>query len=66
MAATGYDMADVAKALTAFRRRFRPGALEGLPVMRDYLVAREMATRHPAARAPGAPPGTPESLPDLP
>ena len=62
MATTGYDMADFGKALTAFRRRFRPDALEGLPVMRDYLIAREMAARHPAARVPEAPPGTPESL----
>ena len=47
----GYDMTDFGKALTAFRRRFRPGALEGPPVMRDYLIAREVATRFPATRS---------------
>lgn len=45
----GYDLADFGAALTAFRRRFRPEALEGAPVMRDFLIAREVAARWPAA-----------------
>jgi len=54
MATIGYDMDDFGAALTAFRRRFRPDALEGVPVMRDYLIAREVAARYPATTgAPG-------------
>ncbi len=49
MTEVGYDLEDFAAALTAFRRRFRPDALDGVPVMRDYLIAREMAARYPAA-----------------
>ncbi len=51
MATIGYDMRDFGKALTAFRRRFRPDALEGVPVMRDFLIAREVALRYPVARS---------------
>ncbi len=51
----GYDLTDFGKVLTAFRRRFRPTALDGPPMMRDYLIAREVAARFPALTAPGAP-----------
>ena len=62
MATTGYDMAEFQPALTAFRRRFRPDALTGPPVMRDYLIAREVAARFPARRIPSEPFGTPENM----
>ena len=55
MAAIGYDLEDFRLALTAFRRRFRPDALEGVPVMRDYLIAREVAARYPATTGPVEP-----------
>lgn len=48
METTGYDLTDFARALTAFRRRFRPTTLDGPPVMRDFLIAREIAARYPA------------------
>jgi len=51
MTTIGYDLSEFAPALTAFRRRFRPDALEGVPVMRDFLIAREVAARYPAAAA---------------
>ena len=51
LATIGYELADFQKTLTAFRRRFRPDALEGVPVMRDYLIAREVAARYPATAA---------------
>lgn len=44
----GYSVEDFTATLKAFRRRFRPKALEGLPVMRDLLIAREIAARWPA------------------
>lgn len=62
MATVGYDLAEFAPALTAFRRRFRPHALEGLPVMRDYLIAREVAARYPVATDPGEPVATPDGI----
>lgn len=46
----GYDVRDMGKALTAFRRRFRPRALVGLPVMRDVVIARDVAARWPGHR----------------
>ena len=46
--ASGYDTADFQATLRAFRRRFRPKALDGVPVMRDFLIAREVAARWPA------------------
>ena len=49
LATCGYELIDFQATLTAFRRRFRPAALEGLPVMRDLLIAREIAARWPAA-----------------
>lgn len=48
MKIAGYDLTDFAAALRAFRRRFRPEALDGLPTMRDFLIAREVALRWPA------------------
>ncbi len=48
LAACGYDLSDFQASLKAFRRRFRPNALEGVPVMRDLLIAREIAARWPA------------------
>jgi len=48
LATSGYGLTDFKATLTAFRRRFRPTALEGLPVMRDLLIAREVASRWPA------------------
>lgn len=45
----GYDLTDFKAGLTAFRRRFRPQNLEGLPVMRDFLIAKEIAALWPAA-----------------
>ena len=48
MRIAGYDLADFGAALTAFRRRFRSNALEGVPAMRDFLIAREVAARWPA------------------
>jgi len=62
MATVGYDLAEFAPALTAFRRRFRPHALEGVPVMRDYLIAREVAARYPATTDPGEPVATPDAF----
>lgn len=44
----GYDLSDFMATLKAFRRRFRPEALDGLPVMRDLLIARDVAARWPA------------------
>ena len=51
----GYDLSDFGKALTAFRRRFRPTALSGPPVMRDYLIARELSARYPVMALPSGP-----------
>ena len=48
LAVCGYDLTDFKATLTAFRRRFRPAALVGVPVMRDLLIAREIAARWPA------------------
>ena len=48
MGGAGYDLRDFPAALKAFRRRFRPLALTGPPVMRDLLIAREIAARWPA------------------
>ena len=48
LASSGYELKDFTATLTAFRRRFRPGAVAGLPVMRDLLIAREVAARWPA------------------
>ena len=48
LAASGYELKDFTATLTAFRRRFRPTALTGVPVMRDLLIAREIAARWPA------------------
>lgn len=44
----GYDTTEFQPALRAFRRRFRSSALEGVPVMRDFLIAKEIAARWPA------------------
>ena len=54
LAACGYGLDDFQATLTAFRRRFRPSSLAGVPVMRDLLIAREIAARWPA-RLGGAP-----------
>jgi len=43
LATSGYEMSDFKATLTAFRRRFRPTALTGLPVMRDLMIARGIA-----------------------
>ena len=43
----GYDLTDFRATLTAFRRRFRPQALDGVPVMLDLLIARDVAARWP-------------------
>ena len=48
LAACGYPLDDFQATLKAFRRRFRPTALDGLPVMRDLLIARDIAARWPA------------------
>jgi len=48
LATCGYELQDFQATLRAFRRRFRPTALEGLPVMRDLLIARDIAARWPA------------------
>jgi len=48
LATSGYELTDFKATLTAFRRRFRPTGLSGLPVMRDLLIAREVASRWPA------------------
>ncbi len=48
LASCGYELKDFTATLTAFRRRFRPAAVTGLPVMRDLLIAREIAARWPA------------------
>lgn len=45
---SGYALTDFQATLKAFRRRFRPAALDGLPVMRDLLIARDIAARWPA------------------
>jgi N-acetylmuramoyl-L-alanine amidase len=48
LATCGYSVDNLTVTLRAFRRRFRPTALDGLPVMRDFLIAREIAARWPA------------------
>jgi len=38
----GYDTRMLIPALIAFRRRFRQNAIEGPPMMRDYIIARAL------------------------
>lgn len=45
----GYDVRDFPRALRAFRRRFRPTEMTGPATMRDFLIARSLASRYPAA-----------------
>ena len=54
----GYDVSDFPKTLRAFRRRFRPTGMTGPAVMRDFLIARSLATRFPAITTPASRPIT--------
>ena len=53
----GYELDDFGKTLLAFRRRFRPTALDGPPEIHDFLIAREIANRYPAKRPVSTAPG---------